>query len=676
MGRVEPGSDVPLGVSLVDGGVNVAVASHHAEAIDVCFFDATGGNEVERVRLPERSGDVWHGHIPGIVAGALYGLRADGPYAPELGHRFNHHKLLVDPYARLLQGELRWDNALCGYQVGHPDGDLSFDDRDSAPYVPKCVVTANSARAPGHLATPLADSIIYEGHVRGLTMRHPDVPPDIRGTFAGLASPALIQHLHRLGVTAVELLPVHAFISERFLVERDRSNYWGYNTLAFLAPHGPYLGGEGPEGFAQMVTALHDAGLEVILDVVYNHTGEGNELGPTLSLRGLDNASYYRLNPDNPRYYANMAGTGNTIDAAQPLARDLIVDSLRYWATQMGVDGFRFDLATVLGRDTSGFTPEAELFAAIAADPVLQTRKLIAEPWDVGDGGYRLGEFPPGWSEWNDRFRDTTRRFWRGDAGTLADFASRLSGSGDRFDRTGRAPSASLNYITAHDGMTLCDLVSYSQSHNDANGEGGADGHPENHSANSGVEGPTDDPQVRAVRAKQQRNLLASLLLAHGVPMLLAGDEIGHSQQGNNNAYSLDSEVTWLDWSGADDGLADFVARAIAARRQHPLLRAHHFLHAPQRAWFTPSGESMSEAQWNHPETRSVLMALSEPDAQAAALAVAINGADAPVTFSLPSTPDGWQLTLATCDLAWTAGEWSAPPRSLALFATVDATDE
>jgi isoamylase len=659
-----------LGVSVVEGGVTVAVASRHAEAIDVCLFEPSGSTEVERIRLAHHTDGVWHGFIDGVAPGALYGLRADGPYQPERGQRFNHHKLLVDPYARLLHGGLRWSDAVYGYRVGDPAGDLSFDDRDSAPFVPKCVVVPDQPRLALGPSTPLAESLIYEAHVRGMTMRHPGVPDAARGTFAGLATPVIIDHLRALGVTAIELLPIHAFVSEPFLVSQGRTNYWGYNTLAFFAPHAPYLGAADREGFRVMVQAFHDAGIQVILDVVYNHTAEGNELGPTLSLRGLDNATYYRLDPENPRHYVNWAGTGNTVDVSDPVGLRLVMDSLRYWAGEMGVDGFRFDLATVLARREEDFDSGSAFLAAVAQDPLLATRTMIAEPWDVGPGGYRLGGFPPGWSEWNDRFRDGVRRFWRGDPGTRAEFASRMSGSSDITGHAGRAATASVNFLTSHDGMTLRDLVSFAEKHNESNGEDNRDGHSEDYSANYGHEGPTDDPGILAMRARQQRNLLATLFVSHGVPMLLAGDELGHSQEGNNNAYSQDNATTWIDWAAADGDLLAFTRELAALRHELPALRTPEHLHEPELTWVAPTGEPMTGAEWDQPDARAMTMLVDPDDGDT--VAICLNAADTPVAFSLPGDRR-WTLRCTTAPGQWAANRWDAPGRSLAVFTSSDA---
>ena len=583
---VWPGRPYPLGASWDGDGVNFALFSAHAERVELCLFDRTGRTEVERIDLPELTDEVWHGYLPDAAPGLLYGYRVHGPYAPEAGHRFNANKLLVDPYARALEGAFRWNDAHHGYRVGSGRVDLSFDRRDNARYMPKCRVvepafTWGEDRRP---SVPWSDTVIYETHVRGFTIRHPELDRARRGTFAGLSSAATIDHLTSLGVTAVELLPVHAFIDDRFLVEKGLRNYWGYNTLGFFAPEPRYLSGSDIGEFKTMVKRLHDSGIEVLLDVVYNHTVEGNELGPTLSFRGIDNASYYHLDAEQPRHYANFTGTGNALNLGHPRVLQMVMDSLRYWVREMHVDGFRFDLATTLGRegDGEGFDPYGSFFDAVRQDPELSRVKLIAEPWDVGPEGYRLGHYPAGWAEWNDRFRDTVRCYWRGDHGTVPELAQRIAGSSDLFEHNGRRPWCSINYVACHDGFTAADTVSYAERHNEANGEGGVDGHDHNCSANYGVEGPAEDAGINALRARQIRNLLATVMLSQGTPMLLAGDEFGRSQGGNNNAYCQDNEVSWLDWSGIGADGADlqaFVRRLLALRRDHPVLRRPRFLH-------------------------------------------------------------------------------------------------
>ncbi len=608
---VLPGRPWPLGATWDGKGVNFALFSEHAEAVELCLYDRTGLRETERHRLYECTDHVWHGYLPDAAVGLLYGYRVYGPYAPERGHRFNANKLLIDPYARLLAGNLRWSDMNYGYRIGSPRADLSFDRRDNARQVPKGVVvdTAFTWSGDRQPQSDWSETIIYEAHVRGMTMRHPRVPQALRGTFAGLTSREVVEYLKALGVTAIELLPIHAFVDDHFLARRGLRNYWGYSTLNYFAPEPRYLAGSGPSEVKTMVKRLHDAGIEVILDVVYNHTCEGNQLGPTLSFRGIDNASYYRLLPDQPRYYIDETGCGNTVNLSHPRVLQMVMDSLRYWVTEMHVDGFRFDLATTLGREPGGFDTGSGFFDAIRQDPVLSHVKLIAEPWDIGPGGYQLGGYPPGWSEWNDHYRDGIRQFWRGDHGMLPDLAKRISGSAEQFQHNGRRPWASINYACSHDGFTLADLVAYENKHNESNGEDNRDGHNANYSANYGHEGPTDDPQIREVRARQQRNLLATVLLSQGTPMILAGDEFGRSQDGNNNAYCQDNEIGWLDWGHLDQEgrrLLGFVRRLIRLRRLHPALRRPRYLHGEEVsekgvsdiAWIDVDGEVKSPESW------------------------------------------------------------------------------
>jgi isoamylase len=608
-----------MGASFTGDGVNFAVFSAHAEKIELCLFTSDGRKETARLPILDRDGDIWHIHVGGLTPGTVYGFRAHGPYAPEQGHRFNPHKLLLDPYARALEGRLKWSDAVMGYKIGSPRGDLSFDTRDSAFAVPKAVVSDPSFswgtdQAP---RTPRSDSVIYEAHVKAMTMLHPGVERKLRGSYLGLCSDAVIDHLQHLGVTAIELLPVQAFIDDRFLVAKGLRNHWGYNTLAFFAPEVRYMSQGALWEFQTMVRRFHSAGIEVILDVVYNHTAEGDEWGPTLSYRGLDNASYYRL-AGGGRHYVNDTGTGNTLNLTHPMVLRMVMDSLRYWVEVGHVDGFRFDLATVLGREAHGFDPNGGFFDAIRQDPVLSRVKLIAEPWDVGPGGYQLGAFPPPFSEWNDKYRDQVRRYWRGDPDTTRKIATRLSGSAIKFDHDDRPATASVNFLTAHDGFTLMDVVSYNAKHNEANGENNQDGHSENYSDNMGVEGPTTDKAIIAARAQRRRNMMATLLLSQGTPMILAGDELGNSQGGNNNAYCQDNAIGWVDWGpenqGSDPDFLRFVQQLIAFRRQHPILRQSRFLHARNRAtdgkedlfWRHSSGEAMTDADWANPALRHV----------------------------------------------------------------------
>jgi glycogen operon protein len=610
--RLWPGLPHPLGATWDGRGVNFALFSRNAEKVELCLFDARGRRELNRVALPEYTDEVWHGYLPDLRPGQLYGYRVYGPYAPERGHRFNANKLLLDPYAKSLFGAFRWTDAHFGYRIGDKRGDLSFDRRNNASGMPKCLVvdTAHTWSEDCPLRIPWHETLIYELHVRGFTVRNPEVPEALRGTFGGLASPAAIQHLRSLGVTAVELLPVHAHLSERPLVERGLSNYWGYNTLAFFAPEPGYMASGALGEFKTLIQHLHDAGIEVLLDVVYNHTAEGGHMGPTLSFRGIDNASYYRLIPGNERHYQDFTGCGNALDLHHPRVLQLVMDSLRYWVEEMHVDGFRFDLATTLARERVNFDQHSGFLDAVRQDPVLSGVKLIAEPWDVGDGGYQLGRFPGGWSEWNDRYRDTVRRFWKGDSGIVGELASRITGSSDLFDQLGRRPWASVNYVTAHDGFTLHDLVSYDHKHNEANGEDNRDGTDRTHAWNCGVEGPTRDPAVRKLRRQQERNLLATLLLSQGVPMILAGDEIGRTQRGNNNAYCQDNELSWIDWSGVDDdgrSLLAFTRSLIELRKTHRTFHRSRFLSgavsddSPIKdiTWFGERGAEMEAEDWN-----------------------------------------------------------------------------
>ncbi len=653
--RLLSGAPCPMGATWDGLGINFAVFSAHATAMQLCLFDPSGRREIARFDLPECTDEVWHGYLPNARAGLIYGYRAHGPYEPQAGHRFNPHKLLLDPYARRLTGEWRNADALYGYRINSPRADLSFDRRDSAPGVMKAVVADESFnwaddRPP---AVSWSNTVIYETHLRGLSMRRPELRTNERGTFNALGDPMFIDHLARLGVTTVELLPIHAFVQDRSLLEKGLRNYWGYNSIAFFAPEPRYLSDNTLDEMRIAVRRLHAAGIEVILDVVYNHTAEGSELGPTLSFRGLDNASYYRLIADNPRHCVNDTGTGNTLNLSTPRVLQMVMDSLRYWVNAFHIDGFRFDLGVTLGREAHGFDQGSGFFDALRQDPVLQRVKLISEPWDIGPGGYQLGNHPPGFAEWNDRFRDGVRRYWRGDAGQRADFAARLAGSSDIFDKRWRRPWASINYVASHDGFTLADTVSYAERHNEANGEDNKDGHAENHSANWGAEGATDDPAILATRRTVQRALLATLFLAQGTPMLLGGDEFGRTQDGNNNAYCQDNETSWVDWSlleSADgQALATFVARIVALRHQHAVLRAPYFLHGREEpaegvsdiAWFDPSGEIVSNDSWNNPEERGlVLRRAGGNNGSATILTAFFNSAAEERLFRLP--PPRW----------------------------------
>ena len=673
--RVEEGQPHPLGATYTGEGVNFAVFSAHATRVEVCVYDEAGTQETGRVTLPEYTDEVWHGHVPGLAPGARYGLRVHGPYAPQSGHRFNPHKLLLDPYAKAHMGELQWGPELFGYTVGHADGDLSFDERDSAHLVPKCVVVDSrfAWEQPHSPRVPWDRTLVYETHVRGHTMRHPGVPEALRGTFAGFARDAVLRHIRDLGVSSIELLPVQRFVSQSFLEDKGLRNYWGYDTLGFFALQPNYLHAPSIDEFKHMVDRIHAHGLELILDVVYNHTPEGNELGPTLCFKGIDNASYYRLMPEGegagPRYYINDTGTGNTLNLSHPRVLQMVTDSLRYWVSEMHVDGFRFDLATILAREAHGFDEGGGFLDSCRQDPLLSSVKLIAEPWDCGPGGYQVGGFPPGWAEWNDHFRDTVRAFWKGDEGMACALANGLTASADRFNRRGRRPWASVNFIAAHDGFTLADLTAYNARHNEANGEDNRDGHADNRSWNCGAEGPTDDAEVIALRARQRRNLLATLLLAQGTPMLLGGDEFGRTQQGNNNAYCQDNEVSWFDWGGIDDaGHAQiaFVRRLTQLRDALPVLRRNRFLtgefdaelEVKDVAWLAPDGQEMDAAHWDDPHTRCFGMLL-EGHARATAIArrgpdqsvlLVFNAWEDAIDFVLPAHGDGtrWRLEVDT----------------------------
>ncbi len=653
---VWPGRPYPRGANWDGEGVNFALFSEHAERVELCVFDDAGRRQVQRVELRERTDQVFHCYLPEARPGMLYGYRVHGPYKPEEGHRFNPHKLLLDPYARNIVGAMRWSDALFGYTIGSRREDLGMDRRDSARGMPKCKVidpafTWADDRSP---QIPWHDMVVYETHVRGFTKRHPEVPPALRGTYAGLASTPAIEYLKRLGVTTVELMPVHAFVDDRHLLERGLHNYWGYNTIGFFAPEARYSASGKVNEFKTMVKTLHSAGIEVILDVVYNHTAEGSQLGPTLCFRGVDNASYYRLVQGDRRHYMDYTGCGNTLNMQHPRVLQLIMDSLRYWVTEMHVDGFRFDLAAVLGRTPSGFETESAFFAALLRDPVLARVKLIAEPWDVGPGGYQLGAFPPPFMEWNDRFRDRVRQFWRGDAGSAAGLADRLTGSALQFDHSGRPATSSVNFVSAHDGFTLQDIVSYSRKHNEANGEDGRDGHNDNHSDNMGVEGPTEDAEILSARARRKRNMIATLLLSQGTPMILAGDELGNSQNGNNNAYCQDNETSWIDWNRTDPQFFDFVRRMIAFRKEHPILRQRRFLHSRARAtdrkedlfWRRADGSPMTEADWIDPGLKLVAVEIrsasgSPPYAALEYTLFAVFNAGDNTNVRLPNAPEG-----------------------------------
>ncbi len=674
----------PLGATLRDGGVNFAVVSEHATAVDLCLFDADGRET--RLPLHARTDDVWHGFLPGATAGQAYGYRALGPYEPHRGHRFNPHKLLLDPYAREIVGQFDWRDVHFAWQRGHPDAEHSFDRRDNSAAALKACVAApqpppDNARRP-HV--PAADTVLYELHVKGFSKLRGEIPAQLRGTYAGLAHPASISHLKSLGVTTLALLPVHYSIPESRLKEHGLANYWGYNSIGFFCPD-PRLSSVATDPaavrteFRSMVDRLHEAGLEVVLDVVYNHSAEGDGLGPTISFRGLDNALYYRLVPDDRIRYENWTGCGNTINVAHPRVTQLILDSMRYWVSEMGVDGFRFDLGTTLGRTTHGFDPHAAFFVALQQDPTLAHAKLIAEPWDLGPDGYQLGHFPGRFMEWNDRFRDSVRRYWLHRSVGRGELARRIAGSNDRFHHGRRLPCASVNYVTSHDGFTLTDLVSYARRHNEANGEANRDGHPENFSANCGIEGPTDDPAINALRGSLKRALMVTLLTAQGTPMLLAGDEIGRTQFGNNNAYCQDNEISWLDWSSADHELLQFVSRLLTLRRTHPHFRVNRWLsehkHADGRGeieWRRPDGEPMTVDNWHDESQHGLAIVGGDRHLRMMALCNAETGA---LEFTLPR--GRWRIEIDSARPDRDTGKivtstHTVEPRSVVLLSSVD----
>ncbi|WP_244816084.1 glycogen debranching protein GlgX [Caballeronia sp. Lep1P3] len=671
--RIAEGSPFPLGATWDGKGVNFALFSANATKVELCLFDDKGEKETQRIELPEYTDEVWHVYVHGLAPGAVYGYRVHGPYEPENGHRFNPNKLLLDPYAKAHVGELKWDPAVFGYTLNAEGDDLTFDERDSAPFMQKCQVVDQSFSwtHATRVRVPWEHTIFYETHVRGYTKRHPAVPEHMRGTFEGLGQKEVVDYIKSLGVTSVELLPIHAFVNDSYLLDKGLTNYWGYNTIGFFAAD-PRFFSRGPgvvAEFKEMVDRLHEAGLEVILDVVYNHTAEGNERGPTLSFRGIDNASYYRLMPDQTRYYINDTGTGNTLNLSHPRVLQMVTDSLRYWVTEMNVDGFRFDLATILGREPYGFDEGGGFLDSCRQDPILSSVKLIAEPWDCGPGGYQVGGFPPGWAEWNDRYRDTVRGFWKGDEGESAELAKRITASGDKFNKRGRRPWASVNFITAHDGFTLNDLVSYNDKHNDANGENNNDGHSDNKSWNCGVEGATDDAEIRTLRERQKRNLLATLLFSQGTPMVLAGDEFGRTQQGNNNAYCQDNEISWVDWEGIDDdgrALTEFVRKLTTLRHTLPVLRRQRFLTGEFREdlqladvqWLSPSGTPLTPEQWDDPgmhcfglviDGRAQATGIRKPASDATLLMI-FNAYHDVVDFTLPDIPgpDQWSCLIDT----------------------------
>jgi isoamylase len=710
--RAWPGAAFPLGAHWDGEGVNFALFSEHATAVEVCLFaHPDDPYEAERIRLPESTGFVWHGYVPGLGPGQVYGYRVYGPYRPEQGLRFNPAKLLIDPYTRAIHGQIDYAGPVFGYErrPNAPDDDHRRSPRDDAPWAPRSVVIdlAFDWGDDAPPRNPWSETIIYETHVKGFSRLWAEVPSELRGTYPGLAHPASLAYLHDLGITAVELLPVHDWLDEPAVAARGLTNYWGYNSIAFFAPTARYAVegslGQQVRDFKQMVKALHAAGIEVILDVVYNHTGEGDHLGPTVAFRGIDNKIYYRLEPNHPRLYVDVTGTGNTFNVPEPAALRLVMDSLRYWVQEMHVDGFRFDLAPALAREFFAVDREGSFFDAIYQDPVLAGVKLIAEPWDVGHGGYQVGQFPAGWSEWNDKFRDTVRHFWRGDDGRVAEMGYRLTGSSDLFKAEGRHPGASINFVTAHDGFTLRDLVSYDRKHNWANGEENQDGRDDNISCNYGHEGPTDDPEILATRARQQRNFLATLFLSQGTPMLLGGDEIGRTQRGNNNAFCQDNEISWYDWhlNEPDDELLAFAKHVIRIRREQPVLRRRRFLHGSHLraigvrdiAWLRPGGGEMLHADWHNPGLHALGLVLhgngiEEPGPHGEqivgdTLAILLNAGPEAVTFDLTNHPahrdSRWQTLLDTGappdnDAAVYNGQsaLSVPSRTLLLLREMD----
>ena len=686
--RLSAGSPVRLGASWDGRGTNFALFSAHAEKVELCLFDAQGRREIERVTLPERTEDVWHGYLHDASPGQLYGYRVYGPYEPERGHRFNHHKLLLDPYARKLAGRVVWSDAHFGYRTGSPRADLSFDRRDNARGIPKAVVVDDSfnwGRREQRPDIAWEDTIIYEAHVKGLTQLRDDIPPGARGTYRALASPEMISHLRRLGVTTIELLPIHGFIDDRYLVERKLVNYWGYNTLAFFAPEQRYSQDGAVDEFRATVARLHDAGFEVLLDVVYNHTAEGNHLGPTLSFRGIDNASYYWLTPDSARYYENYTGTGNALNLTHTRVLQMVMDSLRYWVEVCHVDGFRFDLASTLGRGPQGFDPNHPFLTAVRQDPLLATVKMVAEPWDIGAGGYQVGHFPSQWSEWNDRYRSALRRFWAGEPGMIGEVSSRMTASSDLFNHDARSPRASINHVTVHDGFTLADLYAYDQKHNEANGEDNRDGSDHNFGTNCGHEGPTDDPQILKLRRQLRKNQLACLLLAQGVPLILAGDELSNTQNGNNNPYCQDNEIGWTKWSNVGvegEDLIDFVGQLTSLRKKFPQVTSRRWVNGKQAdgsfgaLWLRPDAQEMTESDWNFAEGRFLAYVLAPVHHGKHALFVVLNAAHQAIEFALPQIEQfkSWAPVLNTsCDHAdapiFPAGAKSnIPPRTVLAF--------
>ena len=703
--RIWEGDATQQGATWDGLGVNFSLFSASATKVELCLFDSTGTQETQRIELPEYTDEVWHGYLPDAGPGTVYAYRVHGSYEPEAGHRFNPNKLVLDPYAKAHIGRLKWGPELFGYTLGAAGDDLTFDERDSAPLMPKCVVidpafTWSRDRKP---AVPWDRTIVYELHVKGFTKRNPMVPENLRGSFAGLAHQEIIEYIRSLGVTSVELLPIHSFVNDSLLLDKGLTNYWGYNTIGFFAADPRYFATGAITEFKQMVAHFHAAGLEVILDVVYNHTAEGNERGPTLSFRGIDNASYYRLLPDKPRYYINDTGTGNTINMSHPRVLQMVTDSLRYWIIEMHVDGFRFDLGTILGREVGGFDQGGGFLDSCRQDPLLSQVKLIAEPWDCGPGGYQVGSFPPGWAEWNDRYRDTVRSFWKGDEGKAPEMASRLAASGDLFNKRGRKPWASVNFVTAHDGFTLNDLVSYNDKHNEANGENNQDGTSNNLAWNCGADGPTDDPEINKLRERQKRNMLATLFFSQGTPLLLAGDELGRTQKGNNNAYCQDNEISWTDWAGITEqgrSLIVFTRKLIRLRDSLSVLRRARFLTAEYNSelevkditWINAVGNEMQKTDWEDGNMRCFGMLIDgraqtsgiKKRASDVTLLIVVNAYHDAVKFTLPGFVGGdqWLGLIDTNDpeqgetaTLKTGNAYEVTGRSLLLFAGLTSGD-
>lgn len=658
---VEQGRSYPLGATTEEMGVNFSLFSAHAEKVELCVFDESGRKELQRFTLPSCENNIWFGCLKGAKAGLVYGYRVYGPYQPKLGHRFNHHKLLLDPYARALKGQFTWSERHLGYQAGSPELDLSFDNRDNADVMLKAVVIDPCKPTVQRVPVPWKNTVIYEGHVKGLTQLNSKVPAELQGSFLGISHSSMIAHYRAMGITTIELLPVQQFISEKFLQNKNLSNYWGYNSLSFFVPHSDYLNTEQVFEFKQMVDELHQAGLEVLIDVVYNHTAESDCLGPTLSFRGIDNKSYYRLNPEEPRYYINDTGCGNTVNMSHPRVLQMVMDSLRYWVEVMGVDGFRFDLASILGRENHGFDKHSGFLDAILQDPIINTVKVIAEPWDIGPGGYQLGEFPAPWSEWNDKYRDCIRRFWRGDEGTLPEFARRIHGSSDVFEQSERQPYASLNFLTSHDGFTLHDLVSYEKRHNERNGEDNRDGHSENLSKNYGEEGYTEQENILSLRLRQIKNMLSTLMLSQGVPMVLGGDELGRTQQGNNNAYCQNNDINWLNWDEKAlyaDELTPFLSTLTEIRSRFPMLSYHRFIHDndPKSdamiTWLHSSGKPMNHDQWHIQSNRTLGYLLQSKENNSPSILCIFHSGDEPIEFGLSeiNNIEQWELLINTAE--------------------------